>query len=480
MIQFRQLRLPFVVTLCAVMTHPVAAQDSLPTLADVTPRGSVVARVRSRSNPKATYAVYLPTAFTRDRKWPVVFLLDPRGRALIPMELFRPAAERLGFVLVSSYDSQSDGAREPNDMALDAMLDDAQRYLALDQKRLYLAGFSGTARFSWDVSEQLPGSLAGILGFGAGTPGDKRWLSQKVHGTPFDYYGAVGTVDPNFIEMRQLQRDLTEARFPFRLEVFDGPHRWPPASVCTRALEWMELRAMRRGLRPVDRPWVDSVATARLADVETRAGTNDLLRMRLLRDWIGDFGVDRDTTGVAARVAQLSASDAVRKSLRKEDEWEAKDLAWTRGYFDFVFKLRTTDPDLSVGDGKKRSNVDEIVKLAASTTDSLGAITARRAINRILVYATFYELRSYEDTRHWEPARTLLQVAESVAPGDGNVCFNLARTEAQLQKTREALDHLECAAKSGLLTRETLRGDPLLTPIRGDPRYSSIEASLTK
>ncbi|MEP7345475.1 MAG: hypothetical protein ABI877_09410, partial [Gemmatimonadaceae bacterium] len=448
----------------------VHTQDSLRTLADVTPRGEVVTRLRSRSNPKASYAVYLPSSFTRDRTWPVVFLLDPRGRALVPLELFRPTAERLGYLLVSSYDSQSDGLRDPNDMALDAMLDDVQRYLAPDGKRLYLAGFSGTARFSWDVSEQLPGALAGILGFGAGTPGDKRWLAQHVRGTPFDYYGAVGTVDPNFLEMRQLQRDLAEARFPFRMEVFDGSHRWPPADVCRRALEWMELRAMQRGLRPVDRAWVDSLAAARLTEVDGHSGTNDVIRLRLLRSWVADFGQYRDTSEVAARVSQLVSSEDVRRTLRKEDEWEAKDLAWSRGYFDFVFTLRTTDPGLSANDGKRKTNVDEIVRLAASTTDSLGAMTAKRAINRILVYATFYELRGYEESRRWQPARTLLQVAEAVAPNDGNVCFALARTEAQLLKPKEALDHLECAERSGGLTRETLRSDPLLAPIRENPR----------
>jgi predicted esterase len=473
-------RFSYQLGLCTVAIVPALTQDSPHTLADLTPRGEVVPRLRSRSNPKASYAVFLPSAFTRDRTWPVVFLLDPRGRALIPMELFRPTAERLGYVLVSSYDTQSDGARDPNDMAIDAMLDDAQRYLAPDGKRLYLAGFSGTSRFSWDVSEQLPGALAGILGFGAGTPGDKRWLAQHVHGTPFDYFGAVGAVDPNYLEMRQLQRDLTDARLPFRMEIFDGSHRWPPADVCRRALEWMELRAMQRGLRPLNRAWVDSLGLARLAEVDGRAGTNEAHRMRLLQTWLADFGTYNDTAEVAARARTLAASDEVRRIVRREDEWEAKDLAWTRGYFDFLFTLRTSDQGLSVNDGKRRSSADEIVKLAGSSTDPLGAMAARRAINRILVYATFYELRGYEQSRRWEPARILLQVAEAVAPQDGNVCFALARVEAQLLKPKEALDHLECAERSGGLTQSGLRNDSLFAPIRDNPRFSAIEGRLPR
>jgi len=202
--------------------------------------------------------------------------------------------------------------------------------------------------------------------------------------------------------------------------------------------------------------------------------------MRLLRTWNADFGGYRDTTEVAARVAQLAASEDVRKTLRREDDLEAKDLAWARGYFDFVFTLRTSDPGQSVADGKRKASVDEIVKLAGNTSDSLGQVAARRAINRILVYSTFYELRGYEQSRRWEPARTLLQVAEAVAPKDGNVCYALAQTEAQLLKPKEAFSHLECAERSGGLTRDALRRDPLFAPIRDDPRFVVIEGRLTR
>ena len=75
--------------------------------------------------------------------------MDPRGRALVPLSLFKDAAERLGYILLSSYNTVSDGAAEPNVRALDAMLQEAQEHFAVDERRIYLAGFSGTARMSW-------------------------------------------------------------------------------------------------------------------------------------------------------------------------------------------------------------------------------------------------------------------------------------------------------------------------------------------
>src|SRR5690242_14078788 len=67
------------------------------------PAGRIVRRITSRADTTQHYALYLPSSFTRERKWPILFLLDPRGRALVPLQRFQPAAERLGYIAISSY-----------------------------------------------------------------------------------------------------------------------------------------------------------------------------------------------------------------------------------------------------------------------------------------------------------------------------------------------------------------------------------------
>ena len=86
---------------------------------------------------------YSPT-----RRYPLVLILDSRGDALIPLARFGPPAARPGFVVMSSYNSASDGPVEPNIGAVNTMLGDAWRALSIDTTRVYLVGFSGTARLS--------------------------------------------------------------------------------------------------------------------------------------------------------------------------------------------------------------------------------------------------------------------------------------------------------------------------------------------
>jgi CRP-like cAMP-binding protein len=82
------------------------------------PRGQVVPLVRSQHDTTQTYALYLPSTYDPGRSWPVVFVMDPRGRARLAIDLLVPSAERHGYVVLSSYDTRSDVATSPNEKAL--------------------------------------------------------------------------------------------------------------------------------------------------------------------------------------------------------------------------------------------------------------------------------------------------------------------------------------------------------------------------
>ena len=106
-----------------VIDSALGPMDTVTTRIDGTvPAGRVVRRMVSRADTSQRYALYLPSAITRDRRWPVLFLLDPRGRALVPMQRFRAAAERLGYIVISSYNTLSDGPAQPNYAAMTAMI----------------------------------------------------------------------------------------------------------------------------------------------------------------------------------------------------------------------------------------------------------------------------------------------------------------------------------------------------------------------
>ena len=234
------------------------------TPAGAMPRGEVVPKVVCASDAEQSYALYLPRSFSMDRTWPILYLHDPRRHGAQAVELFREAAEKYGWILAGSNNTESDGPMSPNIKAMVAMWDDTHRTLPIDPRRVYATGFSGGARASCLLAQKT-GKVAGVIGCGAGfaegNPPEKN--------LPFVYFGAVGDKDFNYLEMRALDATLAKLKTTHRLAVFDGPHRWPPADVCLRAVEWMEREAMRAGLRPRDEAllgaWLDGEAKAAAA-----------------------------------------------------------------------------------------------------------------------------------------------------------------------------------------------------------------------
>src|SRR2546429_4185705 len=244
---------------CALLcARPYAGQ--------VTP-GRLEERVPSATDTSQAFALYLPPGYTTERRWPVLFVLDPRGRALLGLTLFQDAAARLGWVILSSCNTLSDGPPEPNVDAVNAMLAWAQAHPSLDPSRLYLAGFSGTARAALGFAVALRGHVAGViavggaLGFSLGGP-ETAFAGDST----FAYFGSAGTRDFNYEEVLAMADRFRATRVPFRVVPFEGPHSWPPAEVCGDALDWLELRAMLGGLRMMDSGWV----RARLADEVVR------------------------------------------------------------------------------------------------------------------------------------------------------------------------------------------------------------------
>src|SRR3989449_643643 len=221
------------------------------------PRARLDERLGSPSDASQTFALSPPPGYTAGRRWPVLFVLDPRGRALLGLKRFQDGAARLGWVILSSYNTLSDGPSEPNVAAVNAMLAWAQAHPSLDPTRLYLAGFSGPARAALGFTVALRGHVAGViavggaLGFALGGP-ETAFAGDAT----FAFFGSAGTRDFNYEEVLVMGDRFRTTRVPFRVVAFDGPHSWPPPDLCGDALEWLELRAMLGGLRAMDSGWV--------------------------------------------------------------------------------------------------------------------------------------------------------------------------------------------------------------------------------
>jgi len=370
------------------------------------PRGVVVESVTCTADPSQSYALYLPAAFRPDRRWPTILVLDPRGRGAVAAELFRPAAERFGFVLLSSNGTESDGPEgsDANRLALKALAEELPRH-AVDPARLYLAGFSGTARIAWAVAAGSQGRIAGVIGAGGALPGPfAEWKQMS-----FPFFGTAGVADFNHDEMRTLDGLLDGMALPHRIEFFDGWHSWPPPTLLEEALGWLELRGMQSGLRPADPLLLVSLYTAGLADARRlEAVGNRFDARRRYQGLVEDFMGLLDTAE-AGEASRRLAKDPVAAEQERAVARAAREEAAFRDVQLAAVARRLKDPagrpitaKLILSDLK----VERLARAAAEATEA--GRSARRRLVAAQVHLGFYlprELDAAGLPLHAEAAR---------------------------------------------------------------------------
>jgi hypothetical protein len=292
-------------------------------------------------------------------------------------------------------------------------------------------------------------------------------------------FGTIGTLDPNYEEMRDFAADLDEVGATHHIERFDGGHQWPPTDLATRAVEWLELEAIRRDLRPRNQAWVDSLYASWLARAERIEAAGDVAAAaRAYRQLRADFAAVTTIPAVATHLTALEHDARVRKSEAAEVGVAERDRAWSAALFSFINDLQRAPSPPSFDDARKRVDLDKIQREAARTADSTSAIAARRALERIFSFMSFYVPREQIDARRFAHASLALRIARTVKPQDGGACFRHARVLAQLGDTPNALQALECAAASRQVTATAIEGDRLLDPLHGEARYDAVVRQL--
>ena len=408
------------------------------------PAGRLQERVVAATDTSQSFALYLPPGYSSARTWPVLFVMDPRGRALLAEQLFEDAAARLGWIVLSSYNTLSDGPAQPNVTAINAMLASAQS-LSGDPSRLYLAGFSGTARVALRFAAMLRGHVAGVIAVGGALGVGGFGETELTFGgdSTFAVFGAAGTRDFNYEEVFDMDDRLRALRVPHRIAAFDGPHSWPPATMCGDALAWLELRAMLGGLRPLDSGFVRTRLTAELTRAVELANAGHTAEAWHLNDAIArDYARWPEARSAADRAAALRNDPKVARyesetrrlaqlSFRRDAELQ-RTLALERGQREPSTLEKLTS----------RLNIAELQK-TVERGDSLEASSARRELARLYVWLAFYEPRSYlAGGASDAPARALrmFEAAVAIGPIQGEGCRLLR--EALVAATAEQRERL--------------------------------------
>lgn len=448
---------------------------------DIAP-GKIAPKVVCEADAAQTYALYLPSAYTPKAHWPILYAFDPAARGALPVERFREAAEKYGYIVAGSNNSRN-GPWAPSAAAITAMMNDAASRFSIDFKRVYLAGFSGGARVACHLGVALNGQIAGVIACGAGF-GREIKLSASI---PFVLFGTAGVDDFNYSELKQLGRTLHDLGVPVRIEAFDGGHAWAPPALCIRALEWMEVQAMKSGRIEKSARLLDDLFTAQSEQAHEYESAGKLYEAYLAYSGAAEeFRGLKDVSKLDNKVKEFGSSTDVRQALKKELEAQEEQARRSAELYTLRAKLAQTprsstdeseDRDTLIAD-LKRALVD-LKKRTEAKESTADRAMARRVLNSFLVYS-FETSRSLIDNKQYDRAAAALAIDAEVMPDNSGVLYLLASVYSLKGDRKKSIDTLKKAVENGFSNVKELESDSAFDSIRTDSAFTNIVETLKK
>ena len=450
------------------------------TQTDSIPRGQIVDRIEALNDSSQSYALYLPLNYTPDRKWPVLYAFDPGARGRVPVERFKEAAEKYGWIVLGSNNSRN-GPWNVSVNAWNAMLTDSHQRFALDDERSYATGFSGGARVAVRIAVGCK-CLAGVMANGAGFPVDLTPSSQ-MH---FVFFGAAGVDDFNYPELKNLQESLTKAGIIHRVQTFEGRHEWPPISVATAAVEWMELHAMKAGKRSrddgfINAMWQQLITSARTLEESKKYNEAYQLYVDLAQSFKGM----RDVAEIETKVNQLAGSREVKAAIREEQ-------AQIKKQRELESRLNTLIAGRDGGASSNQSEdgfdpgnllpkiLNDLRKQSKASEDSTQRRIARRVLDGLFVSLVEQGTGLLQTEKKYSESIKPFKLATEVNPDRPGVYFYLAWAYAAEGNKKKSLQLLNTAVEKGFSDAAMITTNKAFDSIRNDPEYQQIMARLKK
>lgn len=431
--------------------------------------GTVIPKVICAGNPQQSYALYLPSAYSPSKSWPIIYAFDPGARGEIAVEAIREAAEKSGYIVAASNNSRN-GEEAVSTQALRAIWDDTQRRFSINERRRYFAGMSGGARIAAAFAISCKGCVVGVIANAAGFP----HAMPPSRSMKFAYFAAVGDADFNFLEFYDLRSLLEESGMQFRIRPFEGTHGWAPPEVWQEALNWMDLQAIRAGSLKVDHARVKELYDAAMQRASQLLAQNDFLTsFREYQFTVKDFSGLTDTTAAQKEVKELG-SDKRLKNARKQESAVAEEQRR------LILRPSQQMQDLAAGNLSPEDFMALRSSLAAllRQTQAKGAekdprlVPTRRALSGLVVEA-FEGGQFAIRQKKYDIALRFFDLVASASDNPGWACFQRARVYAITSDKKHMIEELKQASSDGYRNVAALNA-PEFQPFQSEPDFQEI------
>lgn len=433
-------------------------------------KGKVIEKIVCATNQTQSYALYLPSNYASEKKWPVIYCFDPFARGAIAVEQFRSAAEKYGYIVIGSNNSQN-GPNVPINEIVKSMIEDSHTKFSIDDTRVYTAGLSGGARIASIVADASKGYIVGVIACSAGFPPNIK----PSRSTPFIFFATAGIEDFNFTELNQLHRLLDEFSITNRLEIFQGGHGWAPEEVTIEAIEWLELQAMKAGKKAKNEALIDELLKKRAEKAHLYEG-NILSSYSAYTSLASDFKGLRDISEFEKIQSKLKDSKELKQALKQQKEEEEKEENIANKFLSLKANLSNLETRASTIQELK-TLIQNIKKKADEKENSSERMLAKRQIGFFLVN-TYEESNVLIFQKNYEFAVINLELAIIIRPTNPTILHNLSSVYSLKGEKKKAIETLKKAIENGFKDIDEINTNKAFDSIREDSGFKKIVEEL--
>ncbi len=439
---------------------------------DELPTGQVIPQVVSLAESKYSYAIYLPSYYSAERSFPVIIAFDPGARGIVPVSRFKDAAEKYGYILVASNNSRNGLPNAISEPIINDVIGETLKRFLIDRNRVYLAGLSGGARLALGIALAMKGGAAGVVICGAGFPPN----SEPTKDLPFVIYGTVGDEDFNYSEMRMLNETLSKLNLAHHIQIFEGTHEWASSELCIKAVEWLELQAMKTNRRKRDDAFVDSGWKRQSEEAaEFQASGKAFENFNAVNALVQDFRVLRDVSEMEKNLAALREDKAVKQALKNDKEDIAKEARLANQLISPGMELIQSNVDDPPGKIKEiRDLAVDIRKRSEITENTADRRLTRRVLRSALAYYRETATLNFIPNKKYDAALVYLAIGAELAPKNSMIPIEVARIYAITNQKKQALRSLQSGVEKGYSDIKALENDKAFEGLHGERDWTKL------
>ena len=210
-------------------------------------KGIVTDSLKVSDSLDESFALYLPMAYSEQKKWPVIFLFDSEGRGKTAAQLFRNTAEQQGYIIASSNNITAEKDLVDNVKTAVRLANVVTGTFPVDNRQVATAGTMDGGKVASSVPVLYP-DILGVIAIG------NHWINfdRLDKKNNFTFIGMVGDEHFTSASMKMTAEALESMKFPSQVYTYEGNGDWPGPRMINSAVGSLTLEAMKEGLRPRD------------------------------------------------------------------------------------------------------------------------------------------------------------------------------------------------------------------------------------